>query len=71
METVVKVAVATTAMALLVGLLYWKFLAQPEYPPPGYYPPPGGPARPARSLRLALWDIYKQAKSKTNFGTKI
>ena len=35
-ETVAKVAVATTAMAVLVGLIYWKFFM--DTPPP-YYPP--------------------------------
>ena len=46
-ETVAKVAVATTAMAVLVGLIYWKFFMVPPQPHYGYgYPPPAPPPAP-------------------------
>ena len=57
-ETVAKVAVATTAMAVLVGLIYWKFFMVPSQPYGYGYPPPAPPPAPEGYDYMQAEEIY-------------
>ena len=48
--------------AIVIGLLYWKFMMAPPapaYPPPGAYPPPPPPPPPAAPAAPASEGMYK------------
>ena len=47
--------------AIVIGLLYWKFMMAPPapaYPPPGAYPPPPPPPPPAAPAAPASEGMY-------------